>query len=321
MTLTVTLTRSESGMWAWAAGRALAAGDVPASGAEQAAWTVRSWAEIALGCALLGPAAFDGLDTVVLATRIWRGGPAADRLRALRARAGPVPRGYPSPEDPGHVEGPGEDTRDACRRLAAWCATIPDGPAGPVRPVRDHLRWGERHRPHATREVVIVDGSRFTGLAWRTWMRLPGERGPVTVLVDHTHRAPEIRRRVWRGVHDGAHLDHLAACDDEIEFGRGLLAAETYAMAVELVALAETRDAAVRRVLRHGVLERIDRISAHPELRSLPTLASAYVTGALSLLEGGAEGVPEKLREPLRARWVRARAGAARCPPSPVPAR
>ncbi|WP_066375120.1 hypothetical protein [Herbidospora mongoliensis] len=320
----VTLTRSASGMWAWAAGRALAARDVPASGAEHAAWTVRGWAEIALGCALLGPAAFDGLDTVILATRIRRGGPAADRLRALRGRAGPVPRGYPSSDDPGPVDGPGEETREACRALAAWCATIPDRD-GPVRPVRDHLRWGERHRPAATRDVTILDGSRFTGLAWRTWMRLPGERGLITVLVDHTHRAPELRRRVWRGIHDGAHLDHLAACGEDIEFGRGLLAAETYAMAVELVALAETRDAAVRRILKHGVLERIARIPGNgadnPELQRLPTLAATYVTGALRLLGGGAEGVPARLREPLRARWVRATAGAARCRPSLVPAR
>ncbi len=316
------LTRSESGMWAWAAGRALAARDVLGVGGGTGGLGRAGWAEIALGCALLGPAAFDGLDAVVLAGRIRRGGPAAHRLRALRARAGPVPRGYPTADDPGHVEGPGEETRAACRRLAAWCATIPDDDSdGPVRPVGDHLRWGERHRPHATREVTVVDGSRFAGLAWRTWMRLPGEHGLITVLVDHTHRAPEIRRRVWRGVHDGAHLDHLAACGDEIEFGEGLLAAETYAMAVELVALAETPDPAVRRVLKDGVLERIARISAHPELRSLPTLAATYVTGALDLLEGGAEGVPAELREPLRARWVRARAGAARCRPSPVPAR
>ncbi|WP_157555693.1 hypothetical protein [Herbidospora yilanensis] len=316
----MTLTRDEAAMWAWAAGRAVAAGDVPASGAEAAAWTVRGWAEIALGCALLGPAAFDGLDTVVLATGVRHGGPAAGRLRALRARCGPVPRGYPDAADPGPVAAPGEETREACRRLAAWCAVIPDG-HGRSRPVRDHLRWGERHRPNATRDVTVVDGSRFAGLAWRTWMRLPGQRGLITVLVDGTHRAPEPRRRVWRGVHDGAHLDHLAACGDDIEFGRGLLAAETYAMAVELVALAETPDPVVRRVLKHGVLERIGRIADHPELGGLPTLAAVYVTGALRLLGGEAEGVPEELREPLRARWVRATTGATRHRPSPVPAR
>ncbi|WP_156045658.1 hypothetical protein [Herbidospora cretacea] len=315
-------TRDETAMWAWAAGRAVAARDVPASGAEAAAWTVRGWAEIALGCALLGPAAFDGLDAVVRATGIRHGGPAADRLRALRARCGPVPRGYPDAADPGPVAAPGEETREACRRLAAWCATIPDGD-GPARtrPVRDHLRWGERHRPSATRVFTVVDGSRFAGLAWRTWMRLPGEHGLVTVLVDRTHRAPEPLRRVWRGVHDGAHLDHLAACGDDVEFGRGLLAAETYAMAVELVALAETTDPVVRRVLKHGVRERVARIHGHPELGRLPTLAAVYVTGALRLLGGAAEGVPEELREPLLARWVRATTGAARCRPSPVPAR
>nr|WP_062331728.1 hypothetical protein [Herbidospora sakaeratensis] len=300
----MTLTRDDSAMWAWAAGRALAAGDVPASGAEAAAWTVRGWAEIALGCALLGPAAFDGLDAVVQATGVRHGGPAADRLRALRARCGPVPRGYPDAADPGPVDPPGEETREACRRLAAWCATIPDG-SGRSRPVRDPLRWGERHRPHATRDVTAVDGSRFAGLAWRTWMRLPGEHGPITVVVEGTHRAPEPRRRVWRGVHDGAHLDLLAACGDEVEFGRGLLAAESYAMAVELVALAETADPVVRRVLKQGVRERIGRIAGHPELGLLPTLAAAYVTGALGLLEGGAGGVPEELAEPLRARWGR----------------
>ncbi len=61
--------------------------------------------------------------------------------------------------------------------------------------------------------------------------------------------ATPLAQRVWRGTHEGAHLDHLAALARPVpvaalapapgEFGSGLLLAESYAMAVEIVAAVE----------------------------------------------------------------------------------
>src|SRR5580658_6373936 len=114
---------------AWAVTSAEAAVRVPAEHAEAAAWTVRGWADVAVGClALDGPAiaaapgsrrdpgsspgAFGGLDAAVRAAPVVSGGQHAARLRRLRELAGPVPPWYP-------------DTRPA---------------AGPIRRVR-RLVW------------------------------------------------------------------------------------------------------------------------------------------------------------------------------------
>ena len=93
--------------YAWAIAAADAAVRVPAANAEAAAWTVRGWADVAVGClALDGPAsagsggpapsapgAFGGLDEVVRATPVRSGGQHAARLRRLRKLAGPGRRG------------------------------------------------------------------------------------------------------------------------------------------------------------------------------------------------------------------------------------
>src|SRR5579864_9031777 len=103
---------------AWAIAAATAAVGVPASGAEAAAWTVRGWADVAVGClALDGPAespaespadsgapgAFAGLDEVIRSVPVASGGQHAARLRRLRRFAGPVPPCYP---DARPVDGP-----------------------------------------------------------------------------------------------------------------------------------------------------------------------------------------------------------------------
>ncbi len=82
---------------AWATEAALAATRVPAVGRERTAWTIRSWAEVAVGCLILGGAAsFSGLDEVIRVSGVRSGGRYAARLRELRALAGPVPAGYPA---------------------------------------------------------------------------------------------------------------------------------------------------------------------------------------------------------------------------------
>src|ERR1700721_1862623 len=58
---------------AWATAAATAAVQVPAAGGEAAAWTVRGWADVAIGCLALG--AFGGLDEVVRNGPVVSGGP------------------------------------------------------------------------------------------------------------------------------------------------------------------------------------------------------------------------------------------------------
>ncbi|MEV7008571.1 hypothetical protein [Streptosporangium sp. NPDC051022] len=340
------LTRDPGVARAWALAAAVAATRVPAHGAEAEAWTVRGWAEVALGCAILGvPRAFDGLDEIVTGAGIRYGGPAAARLRALRATHGPVPGGYPR-SSRGPVDAVSPDVWRLCAHLAEFCDAVAVGGGGGSR-TRDsaaaHLRWGERYRPSPRQgHLLLRVSSRHAGTAWRTWMRLPGRDGPVAVLADIPRRAPEGQRCVWRGIHDGAHLDHLGAVGDgpSVEFGAGLLDAEAYAMAVEILALVECAgngEHVAARWLRRGLLERIGRLPgfaatplagarpaleealgfSSPELEVLPCLAAAYVTGPLGLLAGTApdSALPPSLRAALLARWRTA------CAASPAAAR
>src|SRR5579863_3160748 len=88
---------------AWAVAAATAAVRVPAGNAEADAWTVRGWADVAIGCVALdgpgftgparrwvrrdGPGAFSGLDEVIRTLPVVSGGQHAARLRQLRRYA------------------------------------------------------------------------------------------------------------------------------------------------------------------------------------------------------------------------------------------
>jgi hypothetical protein len=166
--------------------------------------------------------------------------------------------------------------------------------------------------------------SRF--LARRTWMCLPGrsgtEPGPVVAEVPST--ASPLAQQIWRGIHEGAHLDHLSAltalgpaAPSPAEYGAGLLIAESYAMAVEILAavecvLAEEGHAVWQ--LGAGLIERATRLPGGSDPASefvdLPTLAEVYVRGPLEVLTGGdaARALPAQIVGSLRARWRSARA-------------
>jgi hypothetical protein len=307
---------------------------------------------VALGCAVLSAraAAFGALDEVIADSGIRAGGRAAARLRALRAMEGRVPDRYPSARLPGPIPPVDEAVWESCLWLAGFCDALPvpsaaPGPVAPPKrkaPVPDtpvnttaaQLVWGERHRPAPSRRYSIVDGSRLAGLASRTWMNLPAAGGMLPVLVDvpRGQGRPEPQRRIWRGIHDGAHLDLLDLLDAaaDAEFGSGLLLAESYAMAVELVALADAcfrRESGIAWWLWYGIAERIGRLPgfparrfpvvgrtfrmagtcANPEFAGMPTLAARYVTGPLDLLGGrAAELLPARLAAGLTARWAAA---------------
>jgi hypothetical protein len=347
--------------YAWAIAAADAAVRVPAANAEAAAWTVRGWADVAVGClALDGPAlagsggpapsepgAFGGLDEVVRAMPVVTGGQHAARLRRLRELAGPVPPWYPDARPvAGPVRGVGPFIWQGADLLARFGedlmmtgAGLPWGASCPLSSARQ-LAWGARYRPSPSdaHRTVRLPVNRF--LARRTWMCLPGtgpgpskapDPGPGPAVAEVPSTASRLAQQIWRGIHEGAHLDHLAAltalgaaAPSPAEFGAGLLIAESYAMAVEILAavecvLAEEGHAVWQ--LGAGLIERATRLpggsAPAPEFVDLPTLAEVYVRGPLEVLTGGdaARAIPEQILGSLRARW---RSACAAYPPADV---
>jgi hypothetical protein len=353
--------------YAWGRAAAQAAAALPVDGAEAAAWTARGWAEVALGCVVLGvPAAFAGLDDVVreVARPLGSEGSFGLRLRTIRALAGPVPSFYSMPcplPDAAHqpVAVPRRGWRwsqvwEACRIVARFCDGVRAACPEDARPCRSSahadartrasdLQWGERWRSAPSQDQRIVRCNVGPQLMWRTWMCLPaagGPAGPAPVVIDVPFPVAACRRRIWRGLHDGAHLDHLAAlaratrlAPTPVEFGQGLVVAESYAMAAEIVATVECLLAGETHPandLRAGLIERIGRIPRYGEWLSssrerspaldeaaivpsvefaaLPYLAGSYVTGPLRLLSGASPPplLPARLHEALRQRWAAA---------------
>ncbi|MGD0603080.1 MAG: hypothetical protein ABSA53_05685 [Streptosporangiaceae bacterium] len=342
------VTAAAAGTWAVAAGNAAAR--VPASHAEADAWIIRGWADVAVGClALAGFAhhlakpddlgAFGGLDEVVRRLRITSGGQHADRLRRLRRFAGPVPLWYP---DARPVSGPVRRVREiawrAARLLSSFgellltkAATLPHHPPCKLISARQ-LAWGVRYRPTPSNVHVTLRLPVSRRLARRTWMCLPGVPGAGTVIAEVPSTATPIEQQIWRGIHEGAHLDHLAwlgrsgagrpVAPSPWEFGAGLLVAESYAMAVEILAAVECILAGEGHAVRQlgaGLIERATRLpgGARPaaEFADLPTLAEVYLLGPLEVLIGGAaaDALPAQILEPLRDRW---RAACAAYPPA-----
>jgi hypothetical protein len=356
---------------AWAIAAANTAVRVPATNAEAAAWTVRGWADVAVGClALAGVAplgsgpdqsgAFGGLDEVVRAVPIASGGPHAARLRRVRELAGPVPPWYPDARPvPGPIRDLGPFAWQAADLVAGFGeelmmtgAGLPWRASCPLSSGRQ-LAWGARYRPSPSEgyRTVRLPVTRF--LARRTWMCLPGRPGsapgPTPVIAEVPSTASPLAQQIWRGIHEGAHLDHLSALTTHrpaalgpaavgpaavgpaavgsagpspAEFGAGLLIAESYAMAVEIVAaveciLAEEGHAVWQ--LGAGLIERATRLPGGsdpvPEFTDLPTLAEVYVLGPLEVLAGGdaTRALPEQIAGSLRARW---RSACAAYPPA-----
>jgi hypothetical protein len=328
----------------WAIAAATAAVSVPASDAEADAWISRGWADVAVGCLALdgayrprgsdGPGAFGGLDEVVRAVRVVSGGHHAARLRGVRRLAGPVPLFYP---DARPVAGPVRPIAGAVWRAASlveWfgghllstAATLPRGVSCPLVSERQ-LAWGARYRPSPAGEHVTLRLPVTRRLARRTWMCLPGLPGPGIAEVPST--ATVLEQQIWRGIHEGAHLDHLTSlarlghgAPSPAEFGAGLLTAESYAMAVELVAAVECVLAGEGQSVRQlgaGLIERATRLpgGANPaaEFADLPTLAEVYLFGPLEVLAGGlaAAALPAGLVSSLHDRW---RAACAAYPPA-----
>ena len=318
---------------AWAIAAAHAAVNVPAADAEAAAWTVRGWADVAVGCLALdrplgsrgspgplsslgslrpgGPdpvSAFGGLDQVIRAVPVAAGGQHAARLRRLRELAGPVPPWYPDTRPmAGPIRAVGWLTWQAAdllaqfgRELMAAGAELP-WPASCPRSSARQLAWGARYRPSPSNGHRTVRLPVNRRLARRTWMCLPGPDGPGPAVAEVPSAASALAQQIWRGIHEGAHLDHLGvltalepAAPSPAEFGAGLLVAESYAMAVEIVAAVECVLAGEGHAvwqLGAGLIERATRLPGGsdpaPEFADLPTLAEVYVLGPLDVLASG----------------------------------
>ncbi len=285
-----------------------------------------------------GPGAFSGLDEVVGSVRVVSGGQHAARLRYLRRFAGPVPAWYPDTQP---VDGPIRGIADGAWRAAglvaefgellmAAAARLPPGPACP--PVSaQQLAWGVRYRPspsdgHVTLRLPAVNRRQ----ARRTWMCLPGLPGPGTAIAEVPSTATLMAQQIWRGIHEGAHLDHLSSlarlsrslAPNPGEFGAGLLVAESYAMAVEILAAVECVLAGEGHAVSQlgaGLIERATRLpgGSNPaaEFADLPTLAEVYVLGPLEVLADGpaAAALPAEITRSLRDRW---RSACAAYPPA-----
>jgi hypothetical protein len=334
---------------AWAVAAATAAVRVPAGNAEADAWTVRGWADVAIGCVALdgpgfidparqdGPGAFSGLDEVIRSLRVVSGGQHAARLRQLRRFAGPVPPWYP---DTRPVADPIRDVREIVWRAArlvtgfgellmTTAATLRHDPALPLVSA-PQLAWGARYRPSPSTDHVTMRLPLSRRLARRTWMCLPGLPGPGTAIAEVPSTATAMEQQIWRGIHEGAHLDHLSSlarlrgpmAPSPGEFGAGLLVAESYAMAVELLAGVECILAGEGHAvwqLGAGLIERATRLpgGANPaaEFADLPTLAEVYLLGPLDVLSGDRASavLPPELTRSLHNRW---RAACAAYPPA-----
>ena len=164
------------------------------------------------------------------------------------------------------------------------------------------LAWGARYRPSPSTGHVTIRLPLNRWLARRTWMCLPGLPGPGTAIAEVSSTATAMEQQIWRGIHEGAHLDHLSSlarlrrpmAPSPGEFGAGLLVAESYAMAVELLAGVECILAGEGHAvwqLGAGLIERATRLpgGANPaaEFADLPTLAEVYLLGPLDVLSGG----------------------------------
>ncbi len=181
------------------------------------------------------------------------------------------------------------------------------------------LAWGVRYRPSASHGHVTLRLPVQRRLARRTWMCLPGLPRPATAIAEVPSTATAMEQQIWRGIHEGAHLDHLTslAGSDPLapspgEFGAGLLIAESYAMAVEILAAVEcilAQEGHAVRQLGAGLVERATRLpgGAHPvaEFADLPTLAEVYLLGPLEVLTGGAaaDALPGEIAGALCDRW------------------
>src|SRR2546422_287300 len=118
--------------------------------------------------------------------------------------------------------------------VQGWVALRAARPRGTA-PARS-AAWTRRSAPGASAPAVSKQHVPLPlpvprRLARRTWMCLPGVPGPGTAIAEVPSTATPLEQQIWRGIHEGAHLDHLTSlaglggplAPSPGEFGAGLL--------------------------------------------------------------------------------------------------
>ena len=305
---------------------------------ERDSWLTRNLAELLLFSEVFdGP--FELVDDAVQRSAPLRASTRfAHRLRGMRERRGPVPEYYPlGCEVPQQASLTHQELRQAISfcDLADLLYEIPRNDSEELRRTalagagmtafHDRRSWRPTYVDHMRADFVEMAGL-SPDLVWRAWTLSPAGV-PTMVVLDESLTAPQMD--IWWGVHNGTHLDHLsyssAGKPSKIEYGAGLLVAESLVMAVELLAGLESTDRSTRKAVWDGLVERAGRLpldanqrrpsrpsydaaqaQSSDEFHPLPTLAKAYVSGVLALIRNGFQNplIPQPMARSLSARWT-----------------
>jgi hypothetical protein len=265
----------------------------------------------------------DAVDAAVGALTADGSGRFVNRLRELRGLFGPLPVDYPIGREDAPPAGrrPNARVRAAVAAVVRWAdATLGlsqtvSGPrraeltckadlAAALIDQYQTVRPGARPHRGACRALAVP-----RSLTWRTWWWHDGR--PILGVPAWT--LPRARLALMFGIHAGAHLDHQlllaaergATAAARLQFGDGLVIAESVAMTVEYAAGAMVAE--LRPVVRQGLIERLARLprlaawgpdlvpdsdimaravaTADREFSSFPRLAAAYTAGPVLLAQ------------------------------------
>lgn len=317
--------------------------DVPArSTRERSAWICRNLAEFGLVLDILGYEV-DALDSAVRDARLNDASTPkrfADRLRGIRQRRGNIPVFYPvGTSCQAEACKVSQQAEHAAVLLSSFVDCLRSASRDSYSGLKTHncgelsIRKLNDWRPTAANaNFKFIDmASMPDNLLWRGWFLTP--QGILMAATSEKYETSywDIR---W-GVHNGTHLDLLAntlePAPASLEFGGGLLLAESIAMSAELLAGAEALiagDVDVMAAVADGLEERVRRLCLcgkagrsatydrsvsyiDDEFSDLPTLAEAYVSGPLELIRDGyaIETLSPQVQNGFRNRWADAVCG------------
>jgi hypothetical protein len=251
------------------------------------------------------------LDTVTAGMASWPGTVGSGAVNGADPACGSTPNGGTASSGPQAGRGagttwPASGTTEPAATQAAGEAAVPlevstvAADLDRLAAIRPFGRLG-----HACRRLAVDPR-----LVWRGWLLL--EETPV-FCVPAQPLTPTAAAMMF-GLHVGVHLDHLAelsaargpAIAARLQFGAGLLVAESVAMAVELSLLADPANAlgaSERRFLAAAAVDRLSRLPGianwgrraapdSPAMAAACAAASAGSPAGSARLPGGSARVP-----------------------------